>query len=188
MLIEGTGVVGVEIVLYQSDLDRVWILGGKCLAKQRVRSFGALWVYLRQALASQRFDCRQQRTRAKLFILVVLFSWLAWLHRCRNEGVADQKAGPFVIADYRIVRVIRQRIECQNALHLGQKGRSEGAKAPGLLYMWLQLVFFRIVPTIVCEIVSQKPASTTFSARRRKVQRSWPSGASLHANAVTLAR
>ncbi len=36
MLIEGTGVVGVEIVLYQSDLDRVWILGGKCLAKQRV--------------------------------------------------------------------------------------------------------------------------------------------------------
>ena len=54
MLIEGTGVVGVEIVLYQSDLDRVWILGGKCLAKQRVLSFGALWVYLRQALLERK--------------------------------------------------------------------------------------------------------------------------------------
>jgi len=188
MLIDGTGVVGGAIVLYRSDLDRGWIRGGTCVAKQRVLSVGALWGYLRQALARQRFDCRQPRTRATLVLRVVLCSWRAWLHRCRNAGGADQKAGPFVIADYRIVRVIRPRIEGQNALHLGQQGRREGAKAPGLLDMGLQLVVWRIVPTIVGAIVSQQPASTTFSARRRKLQRSWPSGASLHANAVTLAR
>src|SRR5919202_4379858 len=118
----------------------------------------------------------------------MVLAHLTRLHWDRGEGLTDQEAGPFVEADDRVGGVIRQRIERQNLLHAGETERVQGAKAPHRGQMRLQFVCFRISATEVCEMVSQKPASTAFSASRRTVQRSWPVGAALHARAVIWAR
>jgi hypothetical protein len=127
---------------------------------------------LAEAPPGQRLNGGQQGAGAALLIGVVLFAHLARSHRHRQQRLTDQKTGPFIKANHRILRVVGQGIQGQNVLHACKKERIEGANAPGLRQMRFQLVFFRMVPTVVCERASQKPASTTFSASKRKVQRS----------------
>ena len=102
----------------------------------------------------------------------MLFALLAGRKRDWEKRVANQETRSFVKTDHWIGRVIGQGINGEQVLHARQEGRIERAKAPGLLQMRFQVVFFNRFPTKVCEIVAQKPASTTFSASRRRVQRS----------------
>src|SRR6266487_3938090 len=180
--------MGVEIVLHQSDLARLRIPPGERLTKQRILALAALPMYLPQASSGQWLNRCEQRAGAQLFIFVMLFARLPWLHRYRHERVADQETRSFVKTDHRIGRVVGQGIQCENGLHPGQERGIEFSKAPGLHEMRFQVGFFNRLPTIVWEMVGQKPASTTLSASSRSVQRSWPSGASEQASAVILAR
>ena len=53
--------------------------------------------------------------------------------------------------------------------------------------MRLQLVFFRVLWTVICETSGAMPSSTTFSAKSRTVQRAYPSGAAEQAKVVNRA-
>ena len=64
----------VQIVLDQADLSGVGILRRKRLTKQRIFSFRALRMHLPKTATSQRFDCGEQRARAKLFVGVMLLA------------------------------------------------------------------------------------------------------------------
>jgi len=65
--------------------------------------------------------------------------------------------------------------------------RGDLAYAPMLLQVRLEFVFFRILFTVWCEMVSTNSSSTALSAMRRNVQRLRPSGGSEQAKAVILA-
>src|SRR5215218_10321855 len=102
----------------------------------------------------------------------MLLAHLACLHWHRHQPVTNQETGAFIEADHRILWVVGKRVEGEKLLHASEKVSVELANAPGLGEMRFQFVFFRMEPTVVCDIASQKPASTTFSASRRRVQRS----------------
>lgn len=137
MFIERAGVVRVEIVLHQADGDRVGILRGERLAEQRIFALGPLGVDLPEAASRQWFDGRQQDTGTELFIAVMLFAGLPWLHRYGEQRVADQETGSLIKTDHWIVRVIGQGIERQNAFHVREKGGIQGAQAPSPAEMGL---------------------------------------------------
>lgn len=134
-------------------------------------ALGPLGVDLLETLAGLWFDGRQQDPGTELFIGVMLFADLAGLPRYRGQRVTDQETGPLIKTDDRIAQGIGQGIERQNALQVCQKGGIQVPEAPGLGQMRLEGVFLSTLPTMVCQMVSQKPNSTAFSARRRRDQR-----------------
>ena len=85
----------------------------------------------------------------------MLFAHLAILQRQRLNFVADQKARPFIKANHRVEWIIGLCIQPQDALHLRNELRIDLPDTPGLLEMWLQLVFFSMLPTWLFEMLSQ---------------------------------
>ncbi len=119
--------------------------------------------------------------------MIILALSASRFHRDRRDNVTDQLARPFIKTDYRQTRVIHSLIDIQNLFHMPNERRGDLAYAPMLLQVWLEFVFFRILFTVWCEMVSTNSSSTTLSAMRRKVQRLRPSGGSEQAKAVILA-
>src|SRR5258705_12380049 len=112
----------------------------------------------------------------------------ACFHVQSFDHLRNQKAGAFVEADHRILRVKRLRIEIKNIFHARDKTGVHFSYTPGLLQMWLQFVFFRTCRTLVCDRFSQIPSSTALSASSRSVHLACPSGGVEHASAVIFAR
>jgi hypothetical protein len=90
----------------------------------------------------------------------VLLIHLATLQSTRFGCISDKKTGTFVKAEHRIGWVKGQAVEPQNLFHLRQEVDIELAQSPRALEVWLHFVFFRIVVTYVCEMLSQKSSST----------------------------
>src|SRR5579859_1583885 len=176
------------MVQHHADLACMWFGGCQELTKRCACTFRPLMMDVCKPSSRAWLNRRTQRARTKLFICIVLCAQLTRAHRSRKDSLTDQEAGSLVKTHNWICWIIRQGIQRQNLLKPCQKCRVDGAQAPGLLQMWLDLVFFRTSATKVCERWAQKPASTTFSASRRNDQRAWPSGASEQARAVILAR
>jgi len=85
----------------------------------------------------------------------MLFADLVAVHRQRGDCLADEKTWAFIKADDWVARVIGLRIQPQEALHLGDELRIDLPDTPSLLEMGLQFVFFRMLPTWVCEMLLQ---------------------------------
>jgi len=68
-------------------------------------------VHLSKPSTCEWFNRGEQRTRAKLFIFVVLLGDLAFAHRSGQKRIADQETGSLVKAHDWIGWIIRQRIE-----------------------------------------------------------------------------
>ena len=112
-------------------------LGGKRLTKQGEFALGAPLVEQPKPASRQRLDGGEQRTRAKLFVLVMLFGNLAFAHRPRQQRITNQETGSLVKAHNWIGRIVGQRVERQDLLQARQKGCIDLANAPGLLQMRL---------------------------------------------------
>lgn len=118
----------------------------------------------------------------------MLFAHFASLHGDGLNPIANQKAGPLIEAHHRVLGIIRQSIKPEEFFHASQETTIQLPDAPGAFEMRLQFVFFRILRTEVCDRCSQYPSSTALSASSRKFHSAYPSGGSLQAKAVTLAR
>jgi hypothetical protein len=133
--------VGVEIVKHQADLARMRVECRKLLTKQREFALGASLLHLSKPASAERFNRRQQHTRAEFLILVVLFGNLAFAHRAWQQRIANQETRPLVETHHRIAGVIRLGVQPQNVLQLCQKRGINLREAPGLLQMRLEFVF-----------------------------------------------
>src|SRR5262245_51663693 len=111
MLVERTCSVGVEVIQHQPDLARMRISCRQCLTKLRELTLGASLLNLRKPSSTEWLNCRKQRTRAKLFVLIMLFGNLAFAHRSRQQGITNQEARALVKTHDRIGWIIRQGIE-----------------------------------------------------------------------------
>ncbi len=178
----------IEIVLHQPDFDGLRKCACQSLTKQRVFLFSSLGMHLCQAKTGQRFNGCQQRTRTMFFVSIVFFAHLPRLHDSRRNVITNQKARTFIKADQRVLWIVCQSVEIQKLLHACQKTAIQLAKTPGPFQVRFQFVFLRISFTSVCEMCSQYASSTALSAKSRKLQRAYPSGGSLQAKAVILAR
>src|SRR5215211_4368944 len=75
-----------------------------------------------------------------------------------------QLSGRFIQADYRLVLVVRPLINTQHLFHAVPKLRTLSGRDDPLFYPpGLDLTFFKTVPTLVWEICSMTPSSTTLS-------------------------
>ena len=124
--------MGVEIVENQSDALGLRIGSRDLLTKLRELALGAPLRDLPKPSSRQRLDRRKQRTRAKLFVFIVLFLNLAFAHRSRQQDLANQKARSFIKAQHGIGGIIGQRIQRQDPFEMRQKGSVNTTNAPGV--------------------------------------------------------
>lgn len=163
--------MGIEIILHEMNRRGVGI-GGERLAKEGILTLGALGLHLPQPSSRERFDGCQEGTGTQFLIGILLFAGMPFLHGYWHQGLADQKAGPFIVTDHGFMRVGGTCVELQNVLHVGEKGTRDLRNAPGTLEMGFQIVFFNSIPTMLWEMDGHRPRSTALSANRRSVQRS----------------
>ena len=121
VLIEGTEVMSVQIIQHDPNPGRGGVSCGQCLEEQGELSFGALGLNLGQSVACQRFNRRQQGTGTMFGVSIMLFAHLSAVHGPRVNDITNEKARAFIEAHHWVERVVRQRIQPQNALHLGDE-------------------------------------------------------------------
>jgi len=142
----------------------------------------------REPLPRERFERSSPRARTVLFIGIMLFAHLTAWQRPWRDPLADQTTWTLSETTKRVERVSGWRIQPSDWLPSRQELRVERPDPPGPFELGLQFVFVRTFPTCGGESLSQKPASTTWSANQRRLPRAGPSGASLQAKAVIWAR
>jgi hypothetical protein len=106
-------------------------------------------------------------------------------HDCPH--VSNQETRPFIKTDQRSQRIIRQSILREYIFHMPQRTPRHLPDAPLFHSPGFQGVFFHILLTLSCEMVSTTSSLTSVSAIRCSVQRAAPCGGSEHAIMVTLA-
>ena len=142
--------------------------------------------------AGQGFTGQEQVAGALPPVLVVLPQWMSRLRRQRGPGLGQQLGGGLVKADHRPLWVIgfgvqslpRTGYGVQHILHVGHELGAHLGDAPLFLLPGLERVFFSRRRTPSWDREDANPNSTTFPAKRRRVQWSWPSGAGLQASAI----
>ena len=102
----------------------------------------------------------------------------------RRPGLGQQLGGGLVKADHRPLWVIGFGVQVQHILHVGHELGARLGDAPLFLLPRLESVFFSRRRTPSWAMEDANPNSTTFPAKRRRVQWSWPSGAGLRASAI----
>lgn len=121
VLVERTEIVGVQIV--QDDTNYVCgrIGGRQSLKECGELSLGATGMNLRQSSARQWFNSRQEGAGTLFGIGVMLLAHLAALHGQWFHHITEEKTRSFVIANHWLERVVRQRVQPQDLLHLGNE-------------------------------------------------------------------
>lgn len=61
----------------------------------------------------------------------MLLTYLTALQGQRFHFISNQKTRAFVKTDDRIIRIIRQRIQCQNGFHMRQRATIQLSQTPG---------------------------------------------------------
>src|SRR3954447_22458188 len=114
MGIERSGIVGIEIVLHDANLLRLWISACHFEHKECVLQLGALAMNLRQTLSRQRLNGSEQGAGTEFLIGIMLFTDLPTLQGQRFNQLANQKTRSLIIAKYRKTPVIGQSIQPQD--------------------------------------------------------------------------
>ena len=105
------GLMCVEIIHYQSDLTRIRVHRRKLLTKASELALGALLVDLPDSPSRERFDRRQQHARTQFLVLIVLFGYLAFAHRSRQQRIANQETGSLIETHHGKVPLIGLGVE-----------------------------------------------------------------------------
>ena len=136
------------------------------------------------APARQRLTGQEEIAGAAAPILVVLASRASRLGGQRRSGIGQQLGGGLVAAHHRPLGIVWFGVEVQHVLHGRHELPVHLGDAPLLLPPRLEDVFLSRSRTVSYDRLSTNPNSTAWSASNRRVQWSWPSGASLHARAI----
>ena len=136
----------------------------------------------RQGLAQH-----EQVSGAIALVLVIVSLPSCRLGRDRRPLFRQQLLGGLVETDHRALWVIGFRVKVQHILHTRHKLGAHLGNTPLLLLPRLETVFFNRLRIPSWDMEGASPNSTTLFARSRRVQWSWPGGASLHARAIRCA-
>src|SRR6266567_239899 len=188
-LIEGGGRVRIQIIHHQDDLVGLGILHVDQLAhKQRPVACSASLPHLEEAFACQWFAGHKQVTVPIGIILIVDAFRMTRLHRQGLTQVRDQLFAPLIQTDLWTTFIVGARVDLQDVFHMIHKvGIGLWWNAPVVLEPGLQFVFFNTCRTVSWLTLSTSSSSTSLSATRRKLQRSYPSGAWPHSSAIRCA-
>ncbi len=143
---------------------------------------GAYMPPARQGLAQH-----EQVSGAIALVLVIVSLPSCRLGRDRRPLFRQQLLGGLVETDHRALWVIGFRVKVQHILHTRHKLGAHLGNTPLLLLPRLETVFFNRLRIPSWDMEGASPNSTTLFARSRRVQWSWPGGASLHARAIRCA-
>src|SRR5699024_9261935 len=175
--------VRVQVIPYQDDLLRVWVV----VIKQRLDLFGQVdggfrWAHRNLAPAAQGFGEHEMGDTAQALVFIVDAPGLSGLHRQWSACFADQLGGLLVETDHRSQGIVRALIHRQHIFHGGDKRRILlGWNHPILTAVRFEFVFLSARITVGAEMESTISKATNSSASRRSVQRAWPAGGSLQA-------
>jgi hypothetical protein len=142
-LVKRTGVVGVEIIVNEPDLDSVRKMSGQYLHKFSIFDFPALVINNSNSFSRQRLNGQKQAARAIFFILVMLLINLPWLEFEAFDSISDEKTGAFVKTNHGILLIIRQAVKPQDILHGGDKNGVNHPDAAGFCQVGFDLLFFK---------------------------------------------
>src|SRR6266702_8019835 len=121
-------------------------------------------------------------------ILIVDAFRMTRLHRQGLTQVRDQLFAPLIHTDLWTTFIVGARVDLQDVFHMIHKvGIGLWWNAPVVLEPGLQFVFFNTCRTVSWLTLSTSSSSTSLSATRRKLQRSYPSGAWPHSSAIRCA-
>src|SRR4030067_482583 len=185
-LIERCGCMGVQIVRCDHDFISLWIdIIRKLLHGERPIFARALVGNFDIPFSGQSLEKHEQVSYSFPFVLIIYPLWLAWLSRNRFQQVCQQLFAGFIHAYLRSLRIIRSGIQPQNIFHVADKGGiGFGRDAVFFFQPRLKFVFLSVVRIVSCDTLSTISKRTKRSCRSRRLQRSYPSGASLHARAI----
>ena len=133
------------------------------------------------------FDQHEQVASAVAFVFVVLSIAVARFHGYRFPQIAQQLNAFFVKTDHRTLGGKRLLIQRQNVFHAFQKQGRDAWNTPTFHSPRFKDVFFNTVRIVVSDTVSTIASSISCWADNSAVQRFWPAGGVLHANAIRYA-
>src|SRR5260370_2330777 len=179
----------VQIVHHQHDLFRAGVMHLDQFAhKVCPVDFGAPWPDLEKALPSQRFAGDKDVTAAIGIILIVDTLGMAWLHGQGLPQFRDQLFAPFIQTDVWTLLIVGTRVDLQDIFHMVDKGAiGLWWNAPLPLQPWFECVFFNTCRTVSWLTLSTISSSTSLSATKRILQRSYPCGGWPHISATRCA-
>src|SRR5208282_4956985 len=106
----------------------------------------------------------------------------------RRARLGDQLFGGLVQAHERTIGVSRSLVGFQHVFHGGDEARiGFGRDHPLPIAVRFKGVFLSVRPIVLSLALSTMFSSTTFSSRRRRLQRANPSGAGEQAKAISFA-
>src|ERR1035437_5034886 len=185
-LVERGGRMGVEVIHHDHNflclgIDHI----RKVLHGVRPIFSGALVGDFDKAHSHQRLKEHKQVCDPFPLGFVILSLGLTRLNRNGVSQIGQQLFTGFIHTHLRSVWIIWLGIHLQNVFHVTDKGCAGlGRNAPFFFQPRLKFVFLSVVRMVSCETLSTISNFTKRSRNSRKLQRSYPSGASLHASAI----
>ena len=130
------------------------------------------------------FEEHKQIARAIPFVFIVIPFDLVGADRQRRSHFRNQLLRRFIKTDEWMLGIVRFGVQIQYFFHRRHKFSTDRRQAPLSFLPRLEFVFFRIWRTASCEMSEANSKATTRSASKRKVQRAWPFGGTLHTSAI----
>ena len=144
--------------------------------------------HLHAAPALKRRKHHEEIGDAVAQVFVVVPSGPSGLGRDRSARLGDQLLGGLVQTHERTIGIARPLVGFQHVFHGGDEARiGFGRNHPLPSAMRFKSVFFNVRPIVLSLALSTMFNSTTFSSRRRRLQRAKPSGAGEQTRAISFA-
>ncbi len=188
-IVQRAQLVSVEVVQHQPYrlCVRVCIINQPPHLMSEIHSSAPLG-HLDMPPASFRLTEHEQVSSAVSLVLVVISFHPTRLGPDDRSLIGHQLPGCLVETDHGMVRVVVFVVQVQHVLHSSHELTAHLRDAPLLLLPRLEFVFLSIWRTVSREMLSANPIATTLSASSWIVQSACPSGASLHAMAISVKR
>src|SRR5262245_228135 len=123
-----------------------------------------------------------------MFVIGIMVTLgFARTHGQEGAHLANEETRPFIKTAQRSQRIIRPGQLIEHIFHLPQVTTCHLTDAPLFPSPGFPLVFFTMLLTLSCEIVSTLSRLISFSAMSCRVQRAAPCGGAEHASMVTWA-
>ena len=144
--------------------------------------------HLHAAPTLQRREDHEEIGDAVALVFVVVTSGSSGLGRDRRARLGDQLLGGLVQTHERTIGISRPLVGVQHVFHGGDEARiGFGRDHPLPPAVRFKSVFFNVRPIVLSLAFPTMFNSTTFSSRRRRLQRANPSGAGEQARAISFA-